>query len=114
MGGLKYSVPEDSFTFADNLPKEWSFMEFHVPVMKGSNVTWVKARAERLSQDGKVRKVVKVESNPFEKLIIQPWIKEADVTSMFPEGDHDDSMYGHKKWVFNAESAEVELNLRVY
>ena len=113
MGGLKYSVPEDSFTFADNLPKEWSFMEFHVPVLKGSNVTWVKARAERLSQGGKVRKVVKVESNPFERLIIQPWVEEAEVTSIFPE-DHDDATLGHKKWGFNTESAEVVLNLTIH
>ena len=89
-------------------------MEFHVPVMKESDVTWVKARAERLSQDGNIRKVVKVESNPFGRLIIQPWVEEAEVTSKFPEGDHDDATFGHKKWIFNAESAEIELNLTIH
>ena len=34
IGGLHYSTTDDSFTFAENLPKEWSFMEFQVPVQK--------------------------------------------------------------------------------
>ena len=34
IGGLKYSTTEDSFIFAENLPLEWNFMEFHVPVQK--------------------------------------------------------------------------------
>merc|ERR1711983_329144 len=39
IGGLKYSLHDDSFTFADNLPLEWSFMEFRVPVLKAGNVS---------------------------------------------------------------------------
>merc|ERR1711974_73465 len=44
IGGIKYSVHEDSFTYSENLPKEWSFMEFHIPVVKkaGEEVRWVK------------------------------------------------------------------------
>ena len=34
IGGLHYSTTDDSFTFSENLPKEWSFMEFQVPVQK--------------------------------------------------------------------------------
>ena len=30
IGGLRYSAHDDSFTFADNLPTEWTFMEFRV------------------------------------------------------------------------------------
>ena len=113
MGGLKYSVPDNSFTFSDNLPLEWDFMEFHVPVMKGSNVTWVKARSERKVEEGVVQKTVNVESNPFEKLIIQPWMEDSEVVSISPEGDLDDPPVGHKKWIFNSENAEVNLILQM-
>ena len=34
VGGLKYSTTDDTFTFAENLPEEWSFMEFQIPVQK--------------------------------------------------------------------------------
>ena len=33
-GGLRISNTEDSFTFADTLPTNWTFMEFRVPVMR--------------------------------------------------------------------------------
>ena len=82
IGGLKYSVVEDSFTFAENLPKEWTFMEFHVPVLaknETSNVTWVKARSERIQNGSKIIKKVTVESNPFSNLIIDPWMEKSGV-----------------------------------
>ena len=34
MPGLKYSLEEDYFLFGENLPTEWSFMEFDVPVVR--------------------------------------------------------------------------------
>ena len=49
VGGLRYSVSDDSFTFADNLPREWTFMEFRVPVQKpGADVQWVEPRVDRM------------------------------------------------------------------
>ena len=112
MGGLKYSVPEDSFTFADNLPKEWSFMEFHVPVQNGSSITWVKARAERREDGENIIKIVNVESNPFSKLIIQPWLEDSEVESFIPPNEEFDPPIGHKKWIFEAENANVTLTLK--
>ena len=112
LGGLKYSVIEDSFTFADNLPTEWSFMEFHVPVQNGSNITWVKARAERKEDGETIIKSVNVESNPFAKLIIQPWLEDSEVESFIPPNEEFDSPIGHKKWIFEAENANVTLTLK--
>ena len=39
LGGLKYSMTDDKFTFADNLPTEWSFMEFNVPVLTNEGMS---------------------------------------------------------------------------
>ena len=30
LGGLRYSTVDDSFTFADNLPTNWTYMEWQV------------------------------------------------------------------------------------
>jgi len=47
---------EDSFTFADNLPSNWTFMELGIPVKKDGKVMWVKARSERALQGTTVTK----------------------------------------------------------
>ena len=39
LGGLKHSMTDDKFTFADNLPTEWSFMEFNVPVLTNEGIS---------------------------------------------------------------------------
>ena len=41
-------MEDDSFIFAENLPIEWSFMEFDVPVISSDqDVHWVNCRVER-------------------------------------------------------------------
>lgn len=49
IGGFSYSVVNNTFTHADTLPEEWSWMEFYIPINgKGFNETkWVHTRAER-------------------------------------------------------------------
>ena len=62
IGGLSYSVDDDIFSFADNLPSQWQWMEFRVPVVdKDGREHWVKARAERQQSRGIVEKRVSVE-----------------------------------------------------
>ena len=62
IGGLSYSVDDDIFSFADNLPSQWQWMEFRVPVTdKGGREHWVKARADRQQSRGIVKKGVSVE-----------------------------------------------------
>ena len=62
IGGLSYSVDDDMFSFADNLPSQWQWMEFRVPVIdKDGREHWVKARAERQQSRGIVEKRVSVE-----------------------------------------------------
>jgi len=113
VGGLRYSTHDDSFTFADNLPTNWTFMEFHVPVVRkaGANVTWVKARAERHCEGGKVTKTVAVESNPFKTLIVRPWVEDADVMGSSPSGAALNKTAGHADWLFTSDNANVVLKL---
>eukprot|EP00966_Prymnesium_polylepis_P217963 5043969-Prymnesium_polylepis.1 len=106
IGGVRYSTADDSFTFADNLPREWTFMEFRIPVQKaGAGVTWVKARAERVQDGGTVVKRVTVESNPFKNLIVQPWAEDIRVVASSPQGAVANSPVGHVDWRFRAENA---------
>ena len=69
IGGLSYSVDADTFSFADNLPSQWQWMEFRVPVIDHAGQEhWVKARADReQSRDGSgiVEKRVTVEVQFF-------------------------------------------------
>jgi len=116
LGGLKYSINDDSFTFADSLPTNWTFMEFRVPVVQkpGAAVTWVKARAERQCNAGRVTKTVTVDSNPFKSLNMQPWDEDASVESSSPSGvlPTTNSTIGHVAWLFNASSGKVTLTLK--
>jgi len=113
IGGLKYSTEADSFTFADNLPTEWGFMEFKVPVQKPGqgHVQWVTARSERREEAGKVTKTVTVEGNPFGKLVVQPWGEDLQVVSSQPAGDDPNAPGGHLGWNFNAANATVVITL---
>lgn len=112
IGGIRYSTHEDSFTFADNLPLDWTFMEFQVPVQKDGAISWVKARAERKVQDGgTISKTVTVESNPFKNLIVAPWAEDAKVKSSSPSGGIPNAPFGHEGWHFNTDKATVTLTL---
>ena len=113
MGGLKVSNSDDSFTIADNLPTNWTLMEFRVPVRNGTDaVKWVTARVDRELGEEAIKKRVSVKGNPFSTLLIQPWADGAEVSSKAPgdAGVRD----GHVEWVFEgseAVEAEVELTL---
>ena len=112
IGGLRYSMPDDSFTFSDNLPLEWSFMEFRVPVYKaGNDVAWVSTRAERRCDGATVTKAVHVSLNPFGNLYIRPWAEDAEVLSSLPSDSSTASPVGHLGWLFNTAEANVTLTL---
>ena len=113
IGGLRYSTLEDSFTFADNLPQDWSFMEFRLPVQKeGEAVTWVKARAERRQEGGITVKTVRVENNPFTSLLLQPWTEDSEVLEVNNRDMIADAPEGHMGWRFNTRNASLSLTLK--
>jgi hypothetical protein len=112
IGGLKYSVDDDSFTFADNLPTNWTFMEWRVPVVKkaGAPVSWVTARADRQCKAGKVTKTITVDGSPFATLQVRPWIEDAaDVSRSAPPGAIINQTTGHANWLIKGGKADVSL-----
>jgi hypothetical protein len=113
IGGIRYSVSNDSFTFADNLPTDWSYMEYHIPVMKGGDAMWVKTRAERSQKGHTVTKTVSVDSSPFKNLIVEPWTEDARVKSTRPATTVSDPAPGHVGWRFQSSGASVVLELSV-
>ena len=113
IAGLQYSMHENSFTFSDNLPPEWSFMEVHVPVQAspGAEVTWVKTRVESSEEDGFVNKAVTVEDNPFASLIIQPWMEERSLETVSPPRGVLDNPVGYYSWTYYFQTANITLSL---
>ena len=113
--GLKYSLEEDSFIFAENLPTEWDFMEFDVPVLnQAGEEVWVNCRVERTVQSSqKTFKSVVVRDSPFTNLVIRPWLEEAQPESFSPDGEwlEESPPEGHMGWIFQADSAEVAITL---
>ena len=118
IGGIKYSMHEDSFTYSENLPKEWSFMEFRIPVISKKAVseetTWVKTRSERRMKGDKIIKIVEVESNPFKKLIVQPWLEGLKMKSANSkiDGKQFQSFGEDVMWEINNEKAHVTITLQ--
>eukprot|EP01045_Picozoa_sp_COSAG04_P005199 COSAG04_NODE_237_length_19103_cov_15.726268_3_plen_308_part_00 len=113
-GGLRYSVEEDSFTFADNLPTNWTFMEFRLPVVKaaGAAVAWVTARAERKCEaGGRVTKTSTVDGNPFAKLEVRPWAEDAARVVGASPGAVVNATPGHVGWALTGPSARAVLTL---
>ena len=115
ISGLKYSLEEDAFIFAENLPTEWDFMEFDVPVLsQAGEEVWVNCRVERtiLSSQRSFKSVV-VRDNPFTNLVIRPWLEEAETESFSPgeEWLEESPPEGHLGWIFQLDSAEVAITL---
>ncbi|MCH2175157.1 MAG: PA14 domain-containing protein [Lentisphaeria bacterium] len=47
LGGIDYSIVEDTFTLKPNLPSTWDFIEMYVPVVKDGKTNWVHTKVER-------------------------------------------------------------------
>ena len=124
LGGLRVSNVDDSFTFADNLPTNWTFMEFRVLVARNNSegvstdVQWVMARVERerVQRTSAVKKKVTIKNNPFSKLRVQPWADEAEVVSVLG-GNTTTGVRerdGHVEWDFrDDEAVEVEVEFEL-
>ena len=116
IGGLRYSVVDDVFIFADNLPLNWTVMEFRVPVKMTTTTapSWVTARAERVEdKNGRVTKTVTVSSNQFKELRVEPWLEDKMVVTSTPPGAIENATSEHLSWVLtNVKSARVVVVLQ--
>ena len=88
--GLSYSVVNNTFTHADTIPDEWSFMEWYVPI-NAANMTeteWVHTRVTREETNHVVSKTIEVENEYFENVILHPWTEDATMV-MTREWQHN-------------------------
>lgn len=104
--GLSYSVVDDTFTVADNMPPEWSFMETYVPVNEGGQTRWTRVRIDRSEQGGTVTKSVEVEGNTQATLNIEPWMEGKTLQSASSGGITNVSS-GHIDYQFTGQSGQV-------
>ena len=85
VGGFLVSIGNSTFTQADALPQEWSFMEWRMPIQASSAIdtNWVLVKEERFcSGESSVHtKQITVESNPLDELVLSPWTEGATVLS---------------------------------
>ena len=74
------------------------------------DVKWIKAYVERQADEGNENrffKTVTIESNPFEKLIIQPWLEGGEFISATPDNQDPNSPPGHVGWTFNSKNEAI-------
>jgi|MEHZ01.6.fsa_nt_MEHZ011625278.1_3 hypothetical protein len=73
--GLSYSVVDSSFTVADNLPQEWTFMETYIPIKEGNQNYWTRVKIDRSEAGGILTKELEIENNRLLNLNIEPWLE---------------------------------------
>jgi hypothetical protein len=100
MAGVDYSIPDGTFTVADHMPAEWSYMEMKLPVTQPGQTDWVDIRIDRTEgTNGVIDKTVTVSGNPLPTLEIQPWLEEKSLVSA-PAG-YTNSPTNHISYTFS-------------
>ena len=84
LAGVRYSIPEKSFTVSDHLPDAWRYVETCTPVVLNGKTTWTRAKIDRAVRDGRVEKKILVEGCPLQTLLIQPWLEDRELVSSEP------------------------------
>jgi len=87
-GGIRYSIPQKRLWVQENLPAEWQWMEFKIPMNLGvdQEPVWVDLRYARESVGKKTTKEISVEHCPL-LLTIEPCTEGKTVSeiSVLPE-----------------------------
>ncbi|MCK4375668.1 MAG: hypothetical protein KAX19_10075, partial [Candidatus Brocadiae bacterium] len=84
LAGVRYSVPEGSFTVSDHLPDAWRFVEVYTPVVLNGKTTWTRMKVDRAVRDGRLTKRVAVEGGPLRTLNVRPWLEDRELVSSDP------------------------------
>jgi len=85
IGGLDYSIPNDTLTIRDSMPEQWNSMELRIPITVKGGTHWPVVRCSRSKTGGVTKKTVSVTGNPLANLQIRPWLEEGTVVRA-PEG----------------------------
>ena len=110
--GLSYSVVDDSFTVAENLPLEWDYMETYVPIKHNGPTQWTRVMVTRdADSDGVVSKKIKIQNNQRSLLRLEPWLEGMSVLNA-PVGYINGNAPGHIAYEF-ADRTDTTLELKL-
>jgi hypothetical protein len=77
LAGVRFSLPEGTFTVSDHLPDAWRYVEVRVPVVLDGKTIWTRVRIDRAAADGgRVTKTVTVEDCPLKTVRVEPWLED--------------------------------------
>mgnify|MGYP001163916434 CR=1 FL=1 len=79
--GLSYSVINDSFTVAEHMPNDWSFMETYIPIVENGNKYWVYVKVTSDHLNNIDTRKIQVNGNRFSNLILEPWTENKIINS---------------------------------
>ena len=99
LAGVRYAIPEGSFTVSDHLPDAWRYVETYTPVVTGDKTVWTRTRIDRAVRDGRLTKRIAVEGCPLRTLIVRPWLEDRELVSSDPATDGPASK-GHAAFRF--------------
>ena len=107
--GLEYSIVDNSFTVADNLPLSWDFMESYVPISDGMQTKWTYVRVDREENSGTRTKTIEVLSDFAQTVHLEPWLEGKAILTA-PDSFAPQAAPGHIAYTVSDESS-VSLSI---
>jgi hypothetical protein len=101
LAGIQYSVLENSFIVCEHLPEIWDFIETVTPIVKDGITHWTKLRIERKRDDAGVVKMISVDGNIQQNLVIEPWMEGRSLVSSVPAESMGKQPHGHIRYEFS-------------
>lgn len=76
LAGIKYSLPDNTLTITDTMPKTWGSMEVGIPIRAGKDkkTQWVKVSYKRQRNGSNGQKTITVTNSPL-NVTINPWLE---------------------------------------
>ena len=112
IGGISYSLVNDTFTVCDHIPESWNYFEVRVPIQEDDEVRWVQVKVDRNESEVNVQKTVWVRGCSQTNLNIQPWLEDRQLLSSAPVNGVLDVPRGHLAFYFNKtldKTVSIEL-----
>ncbi|MDD7987326.1 hypothetical protein PQO01_20425 [Lentisphaera marina] len=117
LAGIKYSLPDNTLTITDTMPKAWGMMEVGIPIRAGKDkkTQWVKISYKRERNGPHGQKTISVSNSPL-KVNINPWLeggKLAKKAQLSPQGSKaSTSPPAHAAFTFPAgEKATLKIQI---
>ncbi len=106
LGGVDYSMLDNSFSFSPHLPDTWDFIEMYVPIVNDGKTNWVNAKVERVNKGGKYELLHSVKGNPLNKTNILPYSENRELVKRNSNLDEEASA---GKFIYSATNSDAEV-----